>query len=237
MLHSSSGIQVLPAIHSQASKITTFFRRPTWVEPVRGFEQRNYSEEERRTFETDPEAHLKYRKRQETVLNSAFALFISDSDLQKGYSKEMTRRMKAKLQNETLERLIIPKFGVGCRRFTPGIDYLETLVSEKVTVVYGEIHQITERGCICEDGKEYPVDVLICATGFDTSFRPRFPIVGSGGKNLADEWAEEPKSYLGLAVPGFPNYFTFIGPNSPVGNGPILSGVGESPLLLTVFPY
>lgn len=146
----------------------------------------------------------------------------------------MTVRMKARLQNETLEQLVIPKWGVGCRRLTPGVSYLETLVSEKVSVVYGDIQQITERGCVCDD-TEYPVDVLICATGFDTSFRPRFPIIGLGGKNLADVWADEPKSYLGLAAPGFPNYFMFIGPNSPVGNGPVLSGIGTFPFLLMPF--
>jgi cation diffusion facilitator CzcD-associated flavoprotein CzcO len=230
LLHRSSGIQVLPAIHSQAGKITTFIRNPTWVvQAFAGLEQRHYSEEERREFETDPDAFLKYRKRQETALNSVFSLFISDSDLQTQTFKAMVGAMKAKLQNETLEQLLIPKWAVGCRRLTPGLNYLETLVSEKVTVVYGEVQQITERGCVCDDGKEYPVDVLICATGFDTSYCPRFPIIGAGGKNLADVWAEEPKSYLGLAASGFPNYFMFMGPNSPIGNGPVLAGIGESP--------
>jgi len=233
--HRSSGIQVLPAIHSQASKITTFIRSPTWVEPIQGFEQRYYSEEERREFEINPDSLLKYRKRQESGLNSLFSLVISESDLQKAYFNDVTERMKAKLQNETLERLVIPKWGIGCRRLTPGVNYLDTLVSEKVSVVYGDIQRITEQGCVCDD-KEYPVDVLICATGFDTSFRPRFPIIGLGGKNLADVWADEPKSYLGLAAPGFPNYFMFIGPNSPIGNGPVLPGVGKSPIFTDTFP-
>jgi cation diffusion facilitator CzcD-associated flavoprotein CzcO len=225
--HRSSGIQILPAIRSQASKITTFIRSPTWVVPIQGFEQRYYSEEERREFGTNPDALLKHRKLQESGLNASFPLFISDSDIQKAYFKDMTEMMKARLQNETLEQLVIPKWGVGCRRLTPGVNYLETLVSEKVNAVYGNIQHITERGCVCDDGKEYPVDVLICATGFDTSFRPRFPIIGLGGKNLADEWADEPKSYLGLAASGFPNYFMFIGPNSPIGNGPVLAGMGR----------
>lgn len=232
MSYRSSGIQILPAIRSQASKITTFIRRPTWVQPVQGFEQRYYSEGERREFETNPDALLEYRKHQESSLNGLFSLFLNDSDVQNAYLKDITEKMKEKLQNETLEQLVIPKWGVGCRRITPGINYLETLVSEKVNVVYGDIHQITERGCVCDDDKEYPVDVLICATGFDTSFRPRFPIIGSGGANLVDVWADEPKSYLGLAAPGFPNYFMFIGPNSPIGNGPVLAGIGEFPLSL-----
>ena len=74
-------------------------------------------------------------------------------------------------------------------------------------------------------GKEYLVDVLICATGFDVSFRPRFPIIGLLGKNLQDEWACEPKSYLGIAAAEYPNYMIFLGPNCPIGNGPVLSAI------------
>jgi cation diffusion facilitator CzcD-associated flavoprotein CzcO len=198
--HRSSGIQILPAIRLQASKITTFIRSPTWVELIQGFEQRYYSEEKRREFETNPDTLLKYRKHQESGLNTLFPLFISDSDSQKAYFKDMTERMKARLQNETLEQLVIPMWGVGCRRLTPGVNYLETLMSEKVSVIYGDIQQITGRGCVC------------------------FPIIGLGGRNLAqaDVWADEPQSYLGLAALGFSNYFMFIGPNSPIGNGPIL---------------
>lgn len=135
--------------------------------------------------------------------------------------------MKDKLRNEGLEDLVIPQWAVGCRRITPGVGYLEALGSEKVEVVFGEIQKITEKGCIGGDGKEHPVDVLICATGFDTSYRPRFPIIGPSGQALSDVWAEEAKSYLGIAAHGYPNYFMIGGPNSPVGNGPVLAALGE----------
>jgi hypothetical protein len=91
--------------------------------------------------------------------------------------------------------------------------------------VAGEVKSITELGCVCDDGKEYPVDVLICATGFDTSFRPRFPIISHTGENLQDKWATDPQSYFGVAAAGFPNYLITLGPNCPIGNGPVLSGI------------
>jgi len=65
-------------------------------------------------------------------------------------------------------------------------------------VVFGEIQKITEKGCIGGDGKEHPADILICATGFNTSYRPHFPIIGPSGQSLSDVWAEEAKSYLGI---------------------------------------
>lgn len=73
-------------------------------------------------------------------------------------------------------------------QYTPGVNYLETLVKPNVELVNSGIEKITESGCLADNGKEYPIDVLICATGFDTSFRPRFPLIGRNGIPLADEW-------------------------------------------------
>ncbi|RDB23708.1 putative sterigmatocystin biosynthesis monooxygenase stcW [Hypsizygus marmoreus] len=221
----SSAIQVLPAIYPKVSRVTTFIRRPTWVAPTQGSEQHVYTEAERETFRTKPEEHLKYRKEQEERMNALFPMFIAGSDVQNMTYDFMLAQMKEKLHDEVLSTRLIPTFGVGCRRITPGVNYLETLVADNVEVVYGEIERITETGVFSANGQEYPVDILICATGFDTSFKPRFTLIGKDGKNLAEEWADEAKSYFGMGVAGFPNYFTSIGPNSPIGNGPVLSGV------------
>ncbi|KJA23554.1 hypothetical protein HYPSUDRAFT_66239 [Hypholoma sublateritium FD-334 SS-4] len=218
----SSGIQVLPAISPEVAKITTFIRSPTWVSPTRGFESRIYPEEERQKYASDPQAHLAYRKTLEKNMNELFQIFITDSPGQKQTFDAMKKMMQDKLQiSDDLQKLVIPTWPVGCRRLTPGIGYLEMLASDKVEVVFGEIEKITAKGCV-STGQEYPIDVLICATGFDTSFKPRFPLIGLGGKNLQDAWASEAQSYLGIAAHGFPNYFMFIGPNSPSGNGPLL---------------
>lgn len=49
--------------------------------------------------------------------------------------------------------------------------------------------------------------------GFDVSHRPRFPVVGRGGKNLQDKWKDASEAYFGLACADMPNWLTFIGPN------------------------
>ncbi|KAJ9646664.1 hypothetical protein H2204_000356 [Knufia peltigerae] len=221
----SSGIQILPAIQGKVNHLTTFIREPTWVSPVQGLEQHVYSPEELEKFRNIPGALLEYRKGNETNLDTITNIFAKEGQAQVEIRSLMTQQMKEKLRDDALAVKLIPKWGVGCRRLTPGINYLETLSAPNVTVVYGEIVEITERGCVCDDGKEYPVDVLICATGFDTSFKPRFPLVGLNGIDLRDQWATEPKGYMGLAAPNMPNYFQFLGPNCPVGNGPVLSAI------------
>jgi cyclohexanone monooxygenase len=65
--------------------------------------------------------------------------------------------------------------------------------------------------------RDYPVDVIVSAMGFDamTGALLRMDIRGRDGLSLKDAWAEGPKTYLGLAVAGFPNLFTVTGPGSP----------------------
>ena len=225
-LRSSSGIQILPAIQPKVKQLITFIREPTWVSPIQGLEQHVYSQVELTAFANKPGELTKYRKLNETGLNGIFSMFLKDTKSQSDTRAMMTEQMKEKLNNEELAKKLIPEWGPGCRRLTPGINYLETMSKENVKVVYGEIEKITERGCVCDDGNEYPLDVLICATGFDVSFRPRFPIKFDGG-DLRELWAKEAKGYLGTAAPDVPNYFIFLGPNCPIGNGPVLSAIGK----------
>src|ERR1700761_6215123 len=99
---------------------------------------------------------------------------------------------------------------------TPGDPYMNAIQQENVTVRFTPAQQITEDGVIGADGIECKVEAIVCATGFDVSHRPRFPIVGRNGVNLQDKWADAAEGYFGCACPDMPNWITFIGPNWPV---------------------
>ena len=116
--------------------------------------------------------------------------------------------MQSALNNdEELTNALIPSFALSCRRMTPGIDYLESLTKPNARVVSEGIARVDPDGLVMDSGKRIVVDAIICATGFDVSFRPRFPIVGRGG-NLQDIWSGSvPKAYMSCAVPDMPNYF------------------------------
>ncbi|MEM6846516.1 MAG: NAD(P)/FAD-dependent oxidoreductase [Pseudomonadota bacterium] len=103
----------------------------------------------------------------------------------------------------------------------PPIDthYFEAFNNEHVDVVdlkAEPLVEISAQGIVTE-AREYPVDVIIFATGFDafTGAVLGLNIQGRGGQPLADAWAAGPRNYLGLQVPGFPNFFTITGPGSP----------------------
>ena len=98
-------------------------------------------------------------------------------------------------------------------------DYFETFNRENVALVdlrSEPIERITPRG-IRTRNDEYPLDIIVFATGFDgmTGSLLRMDIRGRDGLSLANEWAAGPRNYLGLQVAGFPNLFMVTGPGSP----------------------
>ena len=98
-------------------------------------------------------------------------------------------------------------------------DYFETFNRDNVALVdikAEPIEAITANG-IRTRNAEYPLDIIVFATGFDamTGAFLRMDIRGRDGVLLADAWAAGPRNYLGLQVAGFPNLFTVTGPGSP----------------------
>lgn len=112
--------------------------------------------------------------------------------------------------DERLAAALTPKFGVGCRRLTPGTNFLESLIKENVEVVGEEIGRIESKGLVTRDGRVHEVDAIVCATGFDTTYKPRFKLIGRQDMSLADLWADTNtiEAYLAMAIPEFPSYFS-----------------------------
>ena len=110
-------------------------------------------------------------------------------------------------------------FPLATKRACVDTDYYATYNRDNVELVdlrETPIEEITATGVRTSD-KDYPADVIIYALGFDamTGALLRVDIKGRHGKSLRDAWAHGPKTYLGLAVAGFPNLFTVTGPGSP----------------------
>jgi cation diffusion facilitator CzcD-associated flavoprotein CzcO len=103
----------------------------------------------------------------------------------------------------------------------PPIDtnYFETFNRPSVTLVNlrkDPIERITPAG-IKTRSREYPLDIIVFATGFDALTGPllRMDIRGRGGRSLREDWKAGPHTYLGLQMAGYPNLFTITGPGSP----------------------
>jgi cation diffusion facilitator CzcD-associated flavoprotein CzcO len=159
----------------------------------------------------------------ELELQSVHGVTLKGSREQIGATAVFTENMKKRLEKKpSLIPELMPSFPPVCRRLTPGPGYLEALSDAKCEVVSNPISNVDATGIQTVDGKHRPVDAIICATGFDTSFSPRFPIIGRQGVSLAEKWKKIPKTYISIATDDFPNYFISLGPNASLGSGNLL---------------
>ncbi|KAL4879757.1 monooxygenase [Aspergillus karnatakaensis] len=221
----SSAVQILPAIQPIAKSVTIFIRSPVWVLPDISSEAGKYSSEQIKEFVRSPEKVLDLRRTNERTMNSIFTMYLKNTILQKQCKDLLESEMKKLFNDAELERQLIPNFAVGCKRVVPsGFKYLKTLKQPNVTVVHGSVTSFTQSGCTANE-TNYTGNVIICATGFDTSYIPRYPILGPRNLNLQTEWKKEVTGYMGVGIPSFPNTFTMLGPYTPVSNGPTLIAI------------
>jgi cation diffusion facilitator CzcD-associated flavoprotein CzcO len=131
----------------------------------------------------------------------------------------ISRKIRERVKDPVLAEKLIPKdHGFGTRRVPLESGYYEVYNQDNVKLVdinETPIECITPRG-IKTTGTEYEFDLIVYATGFDaiTGAFDRVNIRGVGGLALRDVWADGPHTYLGLAVHGFPNFITLIGPHN-----------------------
>ncbi|MEC8148151.1 MAG: NAD(P)/FAD-dependent oxidoreductase [Pseudomonadota bacterium] len=128
-------------------------------------------------------------------------------------------KLKAVVKNEKLLGKLIPDHHVGCKRPCSDTGYYETFNRENVELIDArdeKISSFTESG-ILTNAKEYKLDAVVFATGFDamTGSLDKVEIIGRNGLKLKKKWEEGPKTYLGVGTAGFPNFFIITGPGSP----------------------
>src|SRR5205807_1140306 len=120
---------------------------------------------------------------------------------------------------ETAKLLQPNSHPIGTKRICIDSDYFATFNRPNVTLVDIRSDPIQEilPNAVRAGNKDYEVDALVLATGFDamTGSVAKIDIRGRDGHTLNRKWAEGPKTYLGLMSAGFPNLFIITGPGSP----------------------
>ena len=210
------------------TRVSTFVRSKTWISPSLGhqlFESYGLHgsvipEELRKRLVSDPEYYQKFRLSVEEDANSIHAITMKGTKLQMGAKELFYQNMKKQLASKPeIFEALVPSFSPGCRRFTPGPGYLESLTKPNVTFITSPITRISESAIHTADGNAHEINALVCATGFKSSAPPPFPLTGLNGVTLNEKWAARATTYLSHSISDFPNLFTLLGPNSGVGSG------------------
>ncbi|MDD3799074.1 MAG: NAD(P)/FAD-dependent oxidoreductase [Novosphingobium sp.] len=116
---------------------------------------------------------------------------------------------------DLIEKLT-PDFPIFSKRIVLDNGWLDALLRDNVHLETGGIARILPNGVEGKDGTVYECDIIVCATGFNVAkMIGNLTIKGVGGRDLGEEWGEEdPRSYMGMVMPGYPNLFWTVGPNS-----------------------
>ncbi|MFT7598729.1 MAG: cyclohexanone monooxygenase [Acidimicrobiales bacterium] len=136
--------------------------------------------------------------------------------------EQIRARVDTIIEDPKTAAALKPYYPYGCKRPTFHDEYLPTFNRPNVHLVDTApvgVNSINERGVV-HDGTEYPLDVLLFATGFQWMATSTFNMVtGRGGKTLSEKWANEgTKTFLGLHSNGFPNLFIVTGPQGGGGS-------------------
>jgi 4-hydroxyacetophenone monooxygenase len=111
-----------------------------------------------------------------------------------------------------------PPFG---KRMLMDNGWYRAVAKPQVRIVGDGIREITPKGIVTNAGELHEFDVIVVATGFDAiNLLSSFQLFGRGGQPIREIWDRQgAEAYMGVATPGFPNFFMLAGPNTALGHG------------------
>jgi cation diffusion facilitator CzcD-associated flavoprotein CzcO len=211
----ASAVQVIPSIAPVVDQLVVFQRTPIWCLPK--FDPR-MSSRARSLLRYLP-VRLPARFASQALVEATFPIpahYAKVVPIIKASERLARRHLRDQVHDPVVRDKLTPRYALGCKR--PGFSnhYLRTFNRENVRLETTAIDSITADGVRVADGTEYPVDVLVLATGFkvfDPGNMPPFPVRGRDGVDLEEWWdANRYQAYEGVSVPGFPNMFSILGP-------------------------
>jgi len=228
----ASGFQIAPAIADEVESLTVFQRTAQWM-----FPNPNYH------AEVGPGVqwalrHLPFYGRWYRFLLfwpgcdkglEAARVDADYPDQQKAVSEinEITRIMFTEWiasqvgDDPELLAKVVPDYpATGKRTLQDNGSWLRTLTRDNVELVRAGIDHIESDAVVTEDGTRYPADIIVYATGFQAN-KMLWPMTirGRDGEILSERWGQRPSAYLGITVPGYPNFFCMYGPGTNLAHG------------------
>jgi cyclohexanone monooxygenase len=216
----STASQLIPEVAKVADTVYSVQRSPTWILPK---PDRPYSARERWVFEHIPFAKKLYRTRLWLRSEANISVIEHGSEKTQEFTAIAQRLLDASVPDEQLRRTLTPDHPMGCKRLVFSSDYLAALSQLHVEVLSSPARYLRERSLVMQDGTERDVDVVVCATGYAAAdYLGEIEVTGEHGTTLREVWCDGAHAYLGMAVPGFPNFFMLYGPNTNVGSNSVI---------------
>jgi cation diffusion facilitator CzcD-associated flavoprotein CzcO len=211
----ASAVQLVPAIAARVAELTVFQRTPIWCLPKLD----GRLPASTRALLRTPGARWALRLASHAYVELTFPLAAHYATVlpAAAIAERVARRhLRQQVRDPDVRDKLTPRYGLGCKR--PGFsnDYLRTFDRANVLLETAPIARIDGASVVTAGGERGPFDVLVLATGFkvfEPGNIPPFPVRGRDGAELGSFWAARRyQAYEGVSVPGFPNFFTILGP-------------------------
>lgn len=232
----ASALQFIPEVAKVAGHVTVFQRTPPWIAPTPDYHD-----------EIAPGLKWLYGHVPTYSELNRFAIFwrMGDGAIEgvrvdpnwqgDGSSvseiSEFGKQMLLEYYREQfgdrpdLLEAVTPHYPVGAKRAVRdnGI-WATTLKRPNVVLRTDAIGHVDATGVAMADGSHVDADVIIYGTGYQASkFLTPMQVIGTGGRDLHEQWAGDARAYLGVSIPGFPNFWCLYGPNTNIViNGSII---------------
>jgi cation diffusion facilitator CzcD-associated flavoprotein CzcO len=213
----STGVQVVSALQPRAARISHLVRSPQWVmwAPM-GLRQ---PAAVAKLLQRLPQLH----RRLHGVLLWGSGI-LADITTRPSWRRRLVQAyarwsLRTQVRNSELRDRLTPDYQPLCKRQVVSSSYYHAIRANNAELVTSSIERVTPDGIRMADGREIDVDLLVLATGFHThNYMRPMQVRGRDGISIDDVWAKGPRAYRMTAIPGFPNLFTVLGPNSPTGS-------------------
>ncbi len=236
----ASGMQLIPAIADQVDTLSIFQRTAQWAIPSPDY-HREVSDEKIWLLRNVPfyagwyrfnlawrmGDHLLHTVRRDPNWDSSGKSVNKRNDR---HRERLTKYIEEQIGDRTdLIEKVIPKYPPYLKRILVDNHWYKTVQKKNVDLITDAVEKIEKNGVRLRSGELVELDTLIFATGFQTDrLLASYELKGNEGTTLNSEWdCDDSRAFLGMTIPGFPNFFALYGPNTNLGHGGSIIFIAE----------
>jgi cation diffusion facilitator CzcD-associated flavoprotein CzcO len=217
----ASAIQLVPELAKEAGHLSVFQRTPSWVIPRH---DEPYTDLQKAAFRHVPGLMRVNRLRLYLDRESRYPIAFGQWRFAaRGVERLLKWHIRRQISDPVLAAQMSPDYALGCKRVLISNDWYPAFARDNVTLETTGIAEVLPTGVRLADGRDVALDALVYCTGFKVD-QPLgdMRLTGLDNQDLGELWGTRPRAWLGITVPGFPNAFLLLGPNTALGHNSVV---------------
>lgn len=214
----STGVQAVSALQPTAGKLLHFARSPQWMlwAPMKLPQLGAVTA----LLQAMPKLYQAVAERIPLWGSSVLVDIVTKPTWRRKLVQQYARlSLRAQIRDPKLRAELTPDYQPLCKRQVLSGTYYQAITAPNAQLITERIAEFTPTGIRTTEGEDHTIDIAVLATGFQAhNYMRPMQVVGRDGVTLDDAWVKGPRAYRMTAIPGFPNLFTVLGPNSPTGS-------------------